>query len=46
MTNLFDDRAATWDEDPEKVGRAGRVADAIADAIPLTGDDRVLSTLR
>lgn len=42
MTNLFDDRAATWDEDPEKVGRAGRVADAIADAIPLTGDDRVL----
>jgi predicted TPR repeat methyltransferase len=42
MHNHFDDVAATWDEDDEKVTRARTVADAIADAVPLRGDERLL----
>ena len=34
-TDHFDDRAATWDDDPEKVDRAARAADAVADAVDL-----------
>lgn len=37
----FDERAATWDE-PVKVERASRVAEAIADAVPLTSSTRLL----
>ena len=42
MTNPFDDKAATWDEDETKTGRARRVADAVADVIDLRGDESVL----
>jgi 2-polyprenyl-3-methyl-5-hydroxy-6-metoxy-1,4-benzoquinol methylase len=38
----FDDRAATWDEDAGHVARARDVAASIRDAVPLTGDLRVL----
>ncbi|MFA9444927.1 class I SAM-dependent methyltransferase [Egicoccus sp. AB-alg6-2] len=38
----FDARAATWDDDPEKVERARIVADAIVEAVPVTGDARLL----
>ena len=34
MTN-FDERAKDWDSDPDKVKRAGAVADAIRKALPL-----------
>ncbi|MEN6631674.1 MAG: class I SAM-dependent methyltransferase [Candidatus Polarisedimenticolia bacterium] len=33
----FDERAATWDDDPAKVERARRVADAIERLVPPTG---------
>ncbi|MCU0269213.1 MAG: methyltransferase domain-containing protein [Acidimicrobiales bacterium] len=39
---FFDDQAATWDEDPAKVERAAVVADAIAAAVPLGPDTRLL----
>jgi ubiquinone/menaquinone biosynthesis C-methylase UbiE len=35
MTN-FDERAREWDSDPDKVKRAGVVADAIRKAVPLS----------
>lgn len=38
----FDERAATWDDDPEKVARARHIADAIREAIPVTGEMRLL----
>lgn len=38
----FDDRAATWDDDPVKVERARTVARAIRRTIPLDGDTRLL----
>ena len=38
----FDERAATWDDDPDKVRRAHEVAEAVAAAVPLTGDERML----
>ena len=38
----FDDRAATWDDDPTKVARATAAADAVAAAIPLTPGMRLL----
>ena len=41
-TNSFDDRAATWDDDPAKVERADEVARAISAAIPLDQSMRVL----
>ncbi len=40
--NSFDDRAATWDDDPAKVERAAVVARAIRDAVPLDRSTRVL----
>jgi len=39
---FFDERAATWDEDPAKVERAAVVADAIAAAVPLGPATRLL----
>lgn len=41
-TNSFDERAATWDDDPAKVERANAVARAISAAIPLDRSMRVL----
>lgn len=38
----FDERAATWDDDPDKVRRAQEVAEAVAAAVPLTGAERML----
>jgi ubiquinone/menaquinone biosynthesis C-methylase UbiE len=40
--NSFDDRAATWDDDPAKLDRATVVAEVICDAIDLDGSQRVL----
>ncbi len=42
MHASFDERAATWDDDPAKVERARRVAAAIRDTIPLGRDARLL----
>ena len=39
---FFDERAATWDEDPAKVERAAVVAEAIAATVPLGSGTRVL----
>ncbi len=41
-TNSFDDRAATWDDDPAKVEHVGAVAGAIREAIPLDPSMRML----
>lgn len=38
----FDEKAATWDDDPEKVERARVVAEAIRSAVPVRPGDRVL----
>ncbi|MEJ5255713.1 MAG: class I SAM-dependent methyltransferase [Acidimicrobiales bacterium] len=38
----FDEQAATWDDDPAKVERAAAVAAALAAAVPLGPDTRVL----
>ncbi|HEX6246350.1 MAG TPA: class I SAM-dependent methyltransferase [Nocardioidaceae bacterium] len=38
----FDEKAATWDDDPAKVERARVVADAIRKAVPVSSDTRVL----
>jgi predicted TPR repeat methyltransferase len=38
----FDARAATWDDDPTKVERAQRVADAIRRSVPLARTMRAL----
>ena len=38
----FDDRAATWDDDPGKAERARQVAEAIRAAVPLDASMRVL----
>ena len=38
----FDDRASTWDDDPDKLRQSGEVADAIAAAISLPARARVL----
>lgn len=38
----FDERAATWDDDPQKVERARQIAEAIREAIPLTSEMRLL----
>lgn len=40
--NSFDERAATWDDDPATVERARLVADTIVDAIELSGSERLL----
>ncbi|MBK5221574.1 MAG: class I SAM-dependent methyltransferase [Acidimicrobiia bacterium] len=42
MDHDFDERAATWDDDPGKIERANRVADAIRRAVPLDPSMRVL----
>lgn len=42
MASDFDDRAATWDDDPEKVRRAQDAAKAIRAAVPLDGSTRLL----
>jgi predicted TPR repeat methyltransferase len=41
-TDHFDEKAATWDDDPAKVERAQVVAQAIRAAIPLDPDTRLL----
>lgn len=38
----FDDRAATWDDDPDKLARAQEVAAAIRSRVPLDPTTRVL----
>ena len=38
----FDERAATWDDDPVTVRRAREVAEAVASAVPLGAGTRVL----
>lgn len=40
--NPFDEKAATWDDDPAKIARAREVARCIAAAVPLAGATRVL----
>ncbi len=42
LVNHFDERAATWDDDPAKVERANVVAAAIREAIALDGSERLL----
>ncbi|WP_201467653.1 class I SAM-dependent methyltransferase [Janibacter melonis] len=37
----FDEQAAQWDQ-PDKVARAQRVAEAVVTAVPLRGDERLL----
>lgn len=41
-TNSFDEKAATWDDDPAKVERARAVARSVRDAVPLDGTERLL----
>ncbi|HEX5365682.1 MAG TPA: class I SAM-dependent methyltransferase [Acidimicrobiales bacterium] len=41
-TDMFDDKAATWDADPAKVERARVVADAVRAAVPLDRSTRLL----
>lgn len=40
--NRFDERAATWDDDPAHVDRARMVAGVIRDAVPLDASVRLL----
>ncbi|MEJ7800639.1 MAG: methyltransferase domain-containing protein [Ilumatobacter sp.] len=40
--NDFDDKAASWDDDPTKIERAEAVADVIASTIELDGSERLL----
>lgn len=42
MSSDFDDRAATWDDDPAKADRAREIADAIRAAVPLDARTRLL----
>ncbi|TVR29344.1 MAG: class I SAM-dependent methyltransferase [Nitriliruptor sp.] len=42
MSSSFDDRAATWDDDPRKVERARDAAASIRSAVPLSSDTRLL----
>ena len=42
MPSDFDAKAATWDDDPEKVNRARAAADAIRAAVPLDAPTRLL----
>lgn len=41
-TEHFDSEAADWDQDPDKVSRAGEVAAAVAAAVPLAPGTRLL----
>jgi predicted TPR repeat methyltransferase len=41
-TEHFDGKAATWDQDPEKVEQAREVAEAVAATVPLSRDVRLL----
>jgi predicted TPR repeat methyltransferase len=41
-SNSFDEKAATWDDDPDKVERSRAVARAIAEVVPLDGNERLL----
>ena len=40
--SVFDDKAATWDDDPTKLERARVVAEAIRSTVPLTPTTRLL----
>lgn len=40
--SVFDEKAATWDDDPSKVERARVVAEAIGTAVPLSGGTRLM----
>ncbi|HEX2850982.1 MAG TPA: class I SAM-dependent methyltransferase [Acidimicrobiales bacterium] len=42
MHGSFDERAATWDDDPAKIARAAEVAAAIRDAVALDRSARML----
>ncbi|MFK5633541.1 MULTISPECIES: class I SAM-dependent DNA methyltransferase [unclassified Ornithinimicrobium] len=41
-TEHFDDKAATWDDDPDKARQAQDVARAVASAVPTDGATRLL----
>lgn len=41
-SDSFDEKAATWDDDPAKIERAAAVADAVAEAVPLDPATRLL----
>lgn len=41
-TNRFDERAATWDDDPARLEQAEKIAAAIRDAVPLHAAMRML----
>ena len=41
-TSHFDDKAATWDDDPDKVRHSQDVARAVASAVPTDGRTRLL----
>lgn len=41
-SGTFDDKAATWDDDPDKARQSGEVARGIAAAVPLAPRSRVL----
>lgn len=40
--SVFDEKAATWDDDPSKVERARVVAEAIRATVPLSGGTRLM----
>jgi predicted TPR repeat methyltransferase len=42
VASVFDDKAATWDDDPAKVERARTVAEAVRGAVPLMSSTRLL----
>jgi predicted TPR repeat methyltransferase len=42
VSTFFDDRAATWDDDPAKVERSTKVARGIRQAVPLDRSTRML----
>lgn len=42
MSEDFDDKAATWDDDPARLARAAEVAERILERIPLTRDMHLL----
>jgi len=41
-TERFDSKAATWDDEPDKVAQAHDVAEGIADSVPLSRHTRLL----
>ncbi len=42
MSQEFDEKAGTWDEDPSRVERAAAIARRVREAVPLSADAHVL----